>query len=400
MLFIAIMFLTTSCVAGAAAFFSVYGLAHTFQAAFWSVVFMGGSLEAGKLMITSYLYRYKDTMTWGRKTLGVAFVFGLMLITSLGIYGYLADAYQSGSTDKKQIDATMVLKKEEQANLQKRKSEIDDQIARVPDKDTRGKQRLITQFGPEVNTINKRLIEITAELREDAHKQITTDSHVGPIVFIAKIVGLDPDQAMSYFILFIIFMFDPVAIYLTVATNEAIAKYKKDREVSSEKLATFKAISESDEFTVANALKDYAHVDVRTDDPELEPDGVALFKGIAESDQFTAKAAHEAFGHLAPTPISDSGEVYIPDPAEELVVAQPLVPLEETFTAHPVDEVEPEAETEAAAEDPIEELKDIYEDAKSNDTQNPLDRETVSKIEKFFAKQQLIKNVRTGNLNQ
>lgn len=375
MVFIVLMFLTTTCVAGAAAFFSVYGLAHTFTAAFWSVVFMGGALEAGKLMITSYLYRFNDTLSFGRKWLGTLFVFGLMLITSLGIYGYLADAYQAGSTDMKQINATLELKKTEQADLQKRKTDIDGQIALIPAKDVRGKQRLMTQYGPEINTINKRLIEITAELQADTQKQITTDSHVGPIIFIAKIVGLEPDRAMSYFILFIIFMFDPVAIYLTVATNEAMAKYKaRTKESNIDPEPTYVTVIQAE--TEARVQATQAESDVVVDDIVLEPDVVEVDNIILEPDV------------VVPDDILLEPEVarVAPDP----------VPLQEVFSAHPSTDVTPEDEVD----DPVESLREIYDEVLSKEHKTPVDIEAVQKIERFFARQELVKNVRTGNINQ
>lgn len=396
MVFIVLMFLTTTCVAGAAAFFSVYGLAHTFTAAFWSVVFMGGALEAGKLMITSYLYRFNDTLSFGRKWLGIIFVFGLMLITSLGIYGYLADAYQAGSTDMKQINATLELKKTEQADLQKRKTDIDGQIALIPAKDVRGKQRLMTQYGPEINTINKRLIEITAELQADTQKQITTDSHVGPIIFIAKIVGLEPDRAMSYFILFIIFMFDPVAIYLTVATNEAMAKYKaRTKESEPAEPMSYQTAIEAETEARVNAAhvpftEDLLHMqtnleaasqqeakgDVVVDDIVLEPDVVEVDDIILDPDV------------MVPDDILLEPDVVrvVPDP----------IPLQEVFSAHPSTDVAPEDEVD----DPVESLREIYDEALSKEHKTPVDIEAVQKIERFFARQELVKNVRTGNINQ
>lgn len=371
---------------------------------------MGGSLEAGKLMITSYLYRFRDNLGIGKKIMGIFFVFGLMMVTSLGIYGYLADSYQSGSTGMKQISASVELKREEQTNLQKRKSEIDSQIARVPDKDTKGKQRLITQFGPEVNTINQRLIAITAELQTDAEKQITTDSHVGPIVFIAKIVGLEPDRAMSYFILIIVFLFDPVAIYLTVATNEAMEKYKKRELTVSEAMDDYlkdldKPASELPPIDTSlythNTLPEIVHHE--EDEPpesdtqdyvfdhtpidgrvEVLPDGNDEVADIADLEHFQKKLQEEA--------------EFPPAEAWELPSAPAPVPvLQDTFADHPADEVQVEEEVD---EDPVETIKEIYQDITSKETQTPLDKESVGMIEKFLARQKLVKAVRTGRVNQ
>lgn len=390
MLFIALMSLTTTCVAGAAAFFSVYGLAHTFSATFWSVVIMGGALEAGKLMITSYLYRFRDQLSLGKKFMGMFFVFGLMMVTSLGIYGYLADSYQSGTTGMKQIGASLQLKKEEQASLQKRKSEIDDQIARVPDKDTRGKQRLITQFGPEVNTINQRLIAITAELQADAQKQITTDSHVGPIVFIAKIVGLDPDRAMSYFILIIVFLFDPVAIYMTVATNEAMEKRRKQQEQDNPAIPTFPRnpppVDEDARIPEPWVEPAIEIVPEEVVEPMVIPSAPAFSTSII--DRLRALTDEELAVELAK--VHSNAPVDWQNP-----VPEPDDSFKDSLAALPIEDVAMEEDTEA---DPIDTIKEIYNDITSKETQTPADKESVDMIERFLAKQKLVKAVRTGNI--
>ena len=63
MVFIIILILTTLAIAGSAAYFSIYGLAVIFSGIFWPVILMGGSLEAGKLVAASYVYRYRDSIS-------------------------------------------------------------------------------------------------------------------------------------------------------------------------------------------------------------------------------------------------------------------------------------------------------------------------------------------------
>ena len=75
MFYIFLLGIVAACVAGSAAFFSVYGLGHAFAGAFWTVVFMGGSLEAGKLMTASFLYRYGAHIGWRMKIPAYAFVY-------------------------------------------------------------------------------------------------------------------------------------------------------------------------------------------------------------------------------------------------------------------------------------------------------------------------------------
>lgn len=380
------MFITTACVAGAAAFFSVYGLAHTFPAAHWSVVFMGGSLEAGKLMTASYLYRFSDSISRVTRWLGFVFVFCLMMLTSLGIYGYLAEAYQSGSTDMKQVNASMVLKKEEQVTLQKRKSDIDGQIAQVAIKDVRGKQRLMTQFGPEVSTINKRLIALTAELQQEAQKQISTDSHVGPIIFVARIIGIEPDNAISLLILLIIFSFDPLAIFLTIATNNAVRLYQNKRKPKTIAIESLEITSPPVSLLQPVAVVTEPVPEVLV--PIVEPEPVREL--ISEWEPVVLE---EIIG-----PVTEPVVEIVPEPELSSIEVKPI-----SLANENLDDLDmlPDEAPLWAEEPVIEQINEIYTESatKAEEEKTPVDKETVDMVERFYARQQLIKNVRNGSLN-
>ena len=92
MFFIFLLGLAALLVAGSAAYFSVLGIATLFSGSFYQVVVMAGALEFGKLVATSYLYRYWNKTTWFLKVYLLVAVFVLMGITSLGIFGYLSAA--------------------------------------------------------------------------------------------------------------------------------------------------------------------------------------------------------------------------------------------------------------------------------------------------------------------
>jgi hypothetical protein len=82
-----------------AACFSVYGIASLFAGAAISVIIMGSSLEIGKLVGVTFLYRYwSKTKTYLKIYLSLAVIL-LMVITSLGIFGYLSAAYQKSSIE-------------------------------------------------------------------------------------------------------------------------------------------------------------------------------------------------------------------------------------------------------------------------------------------------------------
>ena len=80
-----------------AAFFSVYGISTLFAGASMSVMIMASSLEIGKLVATTFLYRYWNKCQTYLKTYLVGAIFILMLVTSMGIFGYLSAAYQKSS---------------------------------------------------------------------------------------------------------------------------------------------------------------------------------------------------------------------------------------------------------------------------------------------------------------
>lgn len=227
MLFILIMFLTTLSIAASAAFFSVFGLMQLFAGATIPIMIMGSALEAGKLVAASFLYRFWDKISFFIKSYLISAIFILMTITSLGIFGYLTAAYQKDSIPIKELEQKIDIAKTELERLNDRKKEIDKQIANLPNNYVNARQKLMTSFKPELNTINPRISELTISLSEMQSSKLNTEAHIGPIIFVAKILKREPDDAVFYFTLLIMLVFDPLAIVLTVATNMAI-KIRKE----------------------------------------------------------------------------------------------------------------------------------------------------------------------------
>ena len=81
-------------VSASAAFYSVYGLSKLFAGATFEVIVMAGSLEVAKLVTASLLYQYWDTINKSLRTYLTIATIVLVLITSMGIYGFLSAAYQ------------------------------------------------------------------------------------------------------------------------------------------------------------------------------------------------------------------------------------------------------------------------------------------------------------------
>lgn len=227
MFFGVLLMLTSLVIAGVAGWFSVYGLAHIYQGAFLSVVLMGGALEIGKLVATSYLYRYWEYTTWLLKTYLMIAILGLMLITSSGIFGYLSNAYQQDAVGIKDVTSRIELIDREYEELSKRELSIDAEVNAVDPKYVSARLKLMAQYKPEKEKLTKRRDEIRVQKLELSTKQLEVEAHTGPIIYIAKAMGKSVDTAVIWLSLLIIAVFDPLAVALTIAANAVFIRNKE-----------------------------------------------------------------------------------------------------------------------------------------------------------------------------
>jgi len=123
-------------VSASAAFYSVSGLSKLFAGASLEVIIMAGSLEVAKLVIASLLYQYRKTIPHLLKYYLTTAAVVLVLITSMGIYGFLSAAYQETANKAETIDAQIALvevkrdnTKEQLAVYNEEKSSINEAVA-------------------------------------------------------------------------------------------------------------------------------------------------------------------------------------------------------------------------------------------------------------------------------
>lgn len=117
-MFILLMFVISMCIAGCAAFFSVKGIGLLFAGSFISVVIMASCLEAGKLIAASFLYRAWHNLSWWIRGYLIIATALLMFITSIGIFGFLSDAYQQTKTRVEVLESTISRLNDESSVLQ------------------------------------------------------------------------------------------------------------------------------------------------------------------------------------------------------------------------------------------------------------------------------------------
>ena len=226
-----------------AAYYSIVGLTAIFSGAFWSIVIMGSVLEVGKLVSVSWLYNNWKYTPFLIKTYLVSAIMVLMLITSMGIFGFLSKAHieqevamNTGVADQIQIlDNEIKFIEDAIQDIDKQVSQIDAAITKLTDRgqaqtslnsaDRQRKNRdaLISKKKEEINKIvevKKQKIKLESEFKK-------IEAEVGPIKYVAELIYGNSeknlvDKAVRFVILLLIMVFDPLAVLLLLAFNISI----------------------------------------------------------------------------------------------------------------------------------------------------------------------------------
>ena len=219
-------FISAFLLSGIAAYYSIIGLAAIFMGAFWPVVFMGGSLEFAKLVTASWLYRNWKTAPVLLKTYLVISVVLLMLITSMGIFGFLAKAHIDSTLDAGANSVELKTLSQQQKIAEERLNYL---LARAKDPSTASNQldRQIQTTQKELTEINKKRLPL---LREE--NKLVAD--IGPIKYVADIFFTGEgsvDKAVRLVIFIIMLVFDPLAVLLLVAANISMNKPEETQPV-------------------------------------------------------------------------------------------------------------------------------------------------------------------------
>jgi hypothetical protein len=203
-------------IAGSAAFFSVFGLSKLFAGAQLAVIIMAGSLEFGKLVAASFLYRYWDEINLPHKIYMTIATFILVLITSAGIFGFLSNAYQGATIEFEKESTALILKEELTAA-----------ISELPDNYRTARRTLREEYQPQISEINKQMIELKGEIGELKTALVETGVDVGPVIYIARTFDTDIDTVVKFFIFVLIFVFDPMAVMFVISYNVTLLSRKE-----------------------------------------------------------------------------------------------------------------------------------------------------------------------------
>jgi len=241
-----------------AAFFSVSGLSKLFAGAAFSVIIMASSLELAKLITAGYLYNYWDKINKSFRIYLSGAVLILILITSLGIYGFLTSAFQDTfnqfSIKEKQLSFLQQKEKfwgddvirydEELKRISSNISTLSNaKVSNIQVRDTSVSSGFRSTISTTELRISQKRIEVEEENRKgvQSKREVAADSlqsiqlkildvessegvssELGPLQYLSGLLDKPMDVIINWFILIIIFVFDPLAVALVIAFNNAV----------------------------------------------------------------------------------------------------------------------------------------------------------------------------------
>jgi hypothetical protein len=245
--------ITALAIAGVAAWYSIVGLMAIFAGAIIPIAIMGGVLEVGKLVTAAWLHQNWKKTRWWMKTYLTTAVFVLMIITSLGIFGFLSKAHlehsiSTGGTNELQISNLERKIARQQSIIGDSETvlaQLDAQVQTLIDYDRiRGRSGSIaTRKGQaeERQALNEgidaayiRIEELQTELTPIQQEKLAIEVEVGPLKYIAELIYGDKaedmfDEAVRFVIIMLIVTFDPLAVVLLLAATQGFTQREQEK---------------------------------------------------------------------------------------------------------------------------------------------------------------------------
>ena len=317
------MLMMALAVAGCAAYFSIWGLSQLFAGASLAVIIMASVLEMGKLVVTTALHTYWNKLAKALRVYLVISVIVLMLITSAGIYGFLSNAYQKTAnkleihegelsvldgkkgilqkgiddnqkiidTKNKRLDQLSGLRTTQETRIDGSKSNKDRNSVRG---DIASANSEIQRLSSEIDVLNGKNAVLSDSIGKYNAKSLEMKSgsdvagEVGPLKYIAELTGIPMAKVVNYLILLLIFVFDPLAISLVLATNRAFdlagehtplePKKESTKEVLEEILGELKhdAVNDAVNEGVNEGVNEEPTIEMPTNNPVMSSGKIAL----------------------------------------------------------------------------------------------------------------------------
>jgi hypothetical protein len=307
-----LLFATALALSAVAAYYSIMGLVAIFAAAALPIFIMGSLLEVSKLVVASWLYRSWREIPFLMKSYFTVALVVLMMLTSMGIFGFLSKAHLDQAVPTGDVSAKLALIDEKiksekenlnanRAELNQLDSQVNETISRSGNSTNNGansgtsgiersiairraqqkdRARILTDIG----TIQTRIAKLNEERAPIASEVRKVEAEVGPIKYIAALIYEETasedilEKAVRIVIMMIVLVFDPLAVLLLIAANWQMRKDKGELIHSTVPLYVADEVKPSEEIVQV--------------EQETTPINIHLEDEIGIEERFSADKAH------------------------------------------------------------------------------------------------------------
>ena len=264
MLFGLLTLLVALAISAVAAYYSIVGLMAIFAGATTAIAIMGIVLEIGKLICASWTFQNWKTSPLSLRTYFILAIVVLMLITSLGIFGFLSRAHITQSSPTaliseriERIDLKVDQRKTQINRYQGRLDTLDQALQRYIELGAISKGlSKIGAMDNETNLLKTKIEGLENEIDDlsDEKYGLKTELNlaeveVGPIRYVASMLYDDVsesqlEEAVRWIIVLLIFVFDPLAVVLVIAANISLRDYRRERKMSTKTVTVMPDLSD------------------------------------------------------------------------------------------------------------------------------------------------------------
>jgi len=260
------------CAIGLASFsgyYSVYGISKLFSGGSWSIIGMAAMLEFSKLVVITFLHDHFKTLKPLFKFYLMSSAAVLMILTSVGVYGYLTNSYQETAKSIYETQNKIALLEQKKKIFTEQKTQIDTLVKQKTERissydklrlsqenslnsqltqkqGTRGLQKNIQSVDQSTQTLNGEISQLNQksinlsdsvallEQEKLVLENSTFSSEIGPLLYLSRLTGKPMDVIVNWFILVLVSVFDPLAVSLVIAANHLRHKEKETIKVKSQ----------------------------------------------------------------------------------------------------------------------------------------------------------------------
>jgi hypothetical protein len=264
MLFGLLTLLVALAISAVAAYYSIVGLMAIFAGATTAIAIMGIVLEIGKLICASWTFQNWKTSPLSLRTYFILAIVVLMLITSLGIFGFLSRAHITQSSPTaliseriERIDLKVDQRKTQINRYQGRLDTLDQALQRYIELGAISKGlSKIGAMDNETNLLKTKIEGLENEIDDlsDEKYGLKTELNlaeveVGPIRYVASMLYDDVsesqlEEAVRWIIVLLIFVFDPLAVVLVIAANISLRDYRREKKMSTKTVTVMPDLSD------------------------------------------------------------------------------------------------------------------------------------------------------------